>query len=356
MLQAFLHRRLGEGVVIRTAGVLPGERPVDEHTLAVLKTFGVDARGHVSVHLERDAVQAADLILCLERRHLREVLVLDRQAFGRAFTVRELVRRGEATGQRAGGESLAHWLARLHEGREAAQVVADAPGDDIADPTGGPRAGYEQTATWLDALAIRLVGLAWPPDADRVAPDADDGEEVDSRASRALAAVAEDAAPELELWRGRGKGGHPELVGLLADRAGVRLARGVESTLEVLGYGLSDLANDAWVATTWSSCTAEAAGALADGRLDVGVILTESATGPAALANRTAGVRAVAPVDVTSARRARRQWGANLLCLGVDEVTPAQAVDILHAFLREAPVVAPELDDGQALGPGTTRG
>lgn len=339
MLQALLDRRLGGDVTVAAAGVLPGERPVDETTLQVLGSMGLDAAGHLSRQLGPDAVAKADLILCLERRHVREVAVVDRQALARTFTIRELVRRGERAGPREPGETLELWLARLHAERGQADLLAESPDDDVADPTGGPAAAYAHTARWLDGLAERLVRLAWPPAV------LDDDEELESLPATAFATA--DRPPELEVWR-RTDGHHvrPATIGLGADRAGVRLARGVETVLQALGYELYGLRQDAWVAPTWASCASHAADAVARSSVDAVVILTDSGSGPAALANRRAGSRAVAPTDVSAARRARRRWGANLLCLGVDEVTPAEAVEIVQAFLNEPPGSVGDLDDG----------
>lgn len=351
MLRASLQRRLGERAVVATAGVLPAGRPVDDRAVDALARLGHDVGDHVSAKLDRDAIRRADLILCMERRHQRDVVVIDRDAFARTFTVRELVRRGEGAGPREHGERLESWLARLHEGRDISRLTADAPDDDIADPTGGPAAGYDHTARWLEGLAARLVALAWPPGVDDEDLPLDDEPEPGA-GPVARHDVTMQERPKIELWQQPAPDAvKPTRVGILSDRAGVRLARGVEGTLQAMGYGMYGLADDAWVATSWTACAIDGADAIADGDIDVAVLLVESSTGPAALANRRRGVRALAATDVTSARRARRRWGANVLCLGVDEVTLTEAVEITHAFMTQLPTVAPELDDGRT---GTT--
>jgi ribose 5-phosphate isomerase B len=273
---------------------------------------------------------------------VREAVVLDREVFPRAFTLREIVRRAEAAGPRPPGTSLSSWLAKLHEGRETSDLFGDAPDDDVADPIGGAPAGYEHTARWIDALIGRLVLLLWPEglvaereeavtDADATEPDA----------------PAPTANAEVELWRHQVPvAGRPASVGVIADRPGIRLARGIEGTLQALGFALFDLAGDAWVATSWAVGAKASARAIASGHVDVVISLTSSGTGVAMLANRYVGVRAACASDVTAARRARRRWGANVLCLGVEEVTIIEAEDIITAFLREEESVPVELDDG----------
>jgi hypothetical protein len=77
----------------------------------------------------------------------------------RAFTLKEIVRRGEERGGRAPGEPLGEWLARLSAGRRPVDLLAEAEADDVADPIGGPRRSYERTAKELDDLTARLARL-----------------------------------------------------------------------------------------------------------------------------------------------------------------------------------------------------
>ena len=52
----------------------------------------------------------ADLVLGMERRHVREAVVLLPEIMPKAFTLKELVRRGEEFGARTRGRSLEDWL------------------------------------------------------------------------------------------------------------------------------------------------------------------------------------------------------------------------------------------------------
>lgn len=339
MAAAFARRRLeGTGVTVRTAGTLPGERPVDPFAVEALAAHGLSVPLEPSRHLTTADVARADLVLCLERRHLRDVVVRDREALRKSFTVRELVRRGERIGPRPSGTSVASWLAAAGEGRELATLTTDAPDDDVADPTGGPEAGYEHTARWLDALLGRLIGLLWPAGVAVPANPTDVADEVRGGGN--------GVEPQVEVWRTTGVvKGLPAAVGVVADRIGIRLARAIEATLADLGLELRSTAQDAWVAPDWAQCAAVASSAVAVGEVDVAIALTSSSTGAAMLANRRPGVRASNADTVTVARRARRTWGANVLFLGVEEVTLLEATDIVFTFLREVADVPPELDD-----------
>jgi protein-tyrosine-phosphatase len=105
-------------------------------------------------------VTGTDLLLGMARSHVREAVALAGPAvLGRAFTLKEIVRRGEERGGRAPGEPLEAWLARLAAGRRVNDLLGDSDADDVADPIGGPRRSYERTAVELDDLTARLAGL-----------------------------------------------------------------------------------------------------------------------------------------------------------------------------------------------------
>src|SRR6185312_2747657 len=103
----------------------------------------------------------ADLTIAMAREHLRHAVVAVPAVWPRAFTVREVVRRGGMIGQRASSESLPEWLGRVHEGRQLTALLGDCPDDDVADPIGGPPHGYTETAATLSQLVNQLVDLCW---------------------------------------------------------------------------------------------------------------------------------------------------------------------------------------------------
>jgi protein-tyrosine-phosphatase len=109
-------------------------------------------------------IAAADLVIGMAREHVREAAVLDGDAFGRTFTLKELVAAGRVRGGRTPGEPIPGWLARVSEGRRR-QALLGASYDevfDVADPVGLPVGEYEATAQELEALLDELVGLIWP--------------------------------------------------------------------------------------------------------------------------------------------------------------------------------------------------
>jgi len=162
MAAALLFRQLedaGVKCVVSSAGLLFDGRPATDHGVAVMADRGLDTSGHRSRRLRPELVADADLVIGLARSHVGEVVALAPDAFGRAFTLKEIVRRGEEIGGRAADEPLDVWLARLTAGRRPADLLGDSDADDVADPIGGPRRAYIRTAEELDDLTARLARL-----------------------------------------------------------------------------------------------------------------------------------------------------------------------------------------------------
>jgi protein-tyrosine phosphatase len=164
MAAAFLQarfERLGVDAVVESAGTLDPDREVAHGTVRALADHAIDVRPHRSRSLDAATIKAASLIVGLERAHVREVVVLAPAAWPRAFTLKELVRRGEAIGPRRPGESLGSWLARAHAGRSHQDLVGSSISDDVVDPYGLSDEAYEETAAEIDDLVARLVAQVW---------------------------------------------------------------------------------------------------------------------------------------------------------------------------------------------------
>jgi protein-tyrosine phosphatase len=140
--------------------------PATGETVTVASRRGLDLTDHRSRRLEPALVADADLVLGLERVHVREVVLVAPEAWPRTFTLKELVRRGETIGARNPREPLSAWLARAHQGRQRRDLLGASPLDDVGDPTGSPVGDHEDTARELEDLVGRLVELAWLPAPD----------------------------------------------------------------------------------------------------------------------------------------------------------------------------------------------
>jgi protein-tyrosine phosphatase len=164
MAEALLTNRLsvlGSTAAVRSGGMLGDGEPARPEAMTAMAGYGLDIAAHRSRRVTADDLEAADLTLAMARENLRHAVVTAPGVWPRAFTLKELVRRGEAVGPRAPGEDLAGWLARAHDGRERTALLGDSAADDVADPTGGPLGGYVKTAAMLSGLLDQLVGLCW---------------------------------------------------------------------------------------------------------------------------------------------------------------------------------------------------
>lgn len=165
MAEGLLRRRLadaGIAATVSSTGLLESGREASTAAVDVLRDRGIHIADHRSRVLARDQVERADLVLAMERAHVREATLVSPRAFPRIFTLKELVRRAETIGPRLAEEDLTAWLRRAGLGRRPTDHLGASLDDDVEDPIGQPASVYDETASELDDLLDRLVGLAWP--------------------------------------------------------------------------------------------------------------------------------------------------------------------------------------------------
>lgn len=148
-------------VEITSAGTLGIEGapppPEAQHVAAAL---GVDLTHHRSAGLTPAAVRNADLVVGFERAHLAAAVVEAGAPVERAFTLPELVRLLGSAGQVSETEPLARARALVAAAAAARRESRDfVPGEEIADPIGGPRRAYERVAREVAGLLEALTGM-----------------------------------------------------------------------------------------------------------------------------------------------------------------------------------------------------
>jgi len=151
---------------VHSAGLLEDGNPAHAHGVDVLFEQGIDVSTHRSRTMTADLLRHADLILGMERQHVREAVVTAPDLFPRTFTLKELVRRGgradpRRPGPRRPGESVEAWLRKVHEGRTTGELLGESDEDDVEDPIGQPRSAYVRMVAELDDLLEELVWLLW---------------------------------------------------------------------------------------------------------------------------------------------------------------------------------------------------
>ena len=149
-------------IVVQSAGLGAGGLPATPPTVEVAGRHALDLRSHASRTVDGGLLAGADLVLGMERLHVREAVLLEPSIWPRAFTLREIVRRAEAVAPRRPDEPLRAWLELLHAGRNRMSMMGASDDDDVRDPTTDPTVDHETTAAELEDLMRRLVSCAWP--------------------------------------------------------------------------------------------------------------------------------------------------------------------------------------------------
>ena len=168
---------------VSSAGLLEGGHPCPPEIVALMASIGVDLTERQSRQLTADLIESADLVLTMEREHLREIAVMVESAWQRTFTLKEIVRRGTDVGCRSGREPMESWIARVHTGREPTELLGASSGDDVADPYGGTAEQYTATKLELESLVAEVADLIWPTEAAKLGVAGDTVAEVDAGAT-----------------------------------------------------------------------------------------------------------------------------------------------------------------------------
>ncbi len=118
-----------------------------------------------------------------------------------------------------------------------------------------------------------------------------------------------------------------------ADHAGFRLKQLLADRLRALGHDVVDHGTISEERVDYPDYAASVAHAVADGDVELGVLVCGSGVGVCIAANKVPGIRAATVHDYTSARLAREHNDANVVCLGARFVGEQVAIDALDAFL-----------------------
>ena len=122
-------------------------------------------------------------------------------------------------------------------------------------------------------------------------------------------------------------------VVLGADHGGVEIKRALKSFLEGECAEVADYGTDSQDSVDYSDFANEACRGITDGRFDAGILICRTGIGMSISANRWTGIRAAKVDNVDEAGVTRRHNDANVLCLGSEQTTPEEAVELAKAFL-----------------------
>src|SRR5215475_11008980 len=122
-------------------------------------------------------------------------------------------------------------------------------------------------------------------------------------------------------------------IAIGCDDTGFALKEHVSAALEASGHDLLDLGTFSTDPVDHPDYARAVGQAVLRRFVDVGVFICGSGVGASIAANKLRGIRASLCHDPDSARLAREEDDANVLCLGARDVAPARAVAITMAWL-----------------------
>ena len=122
-------------------------------------------------------------------------------------------------------------------------------------------------------------------------------------------------------------------VAIGADHAGFLLKEHLKDTLARLGHTIDDYGTRSQEPVDYPPICIAVAKAVAEGRVDRGIVLGGSGQGEQMAANKVAGIRAALCNDLYTARLSRQHNDANVLSMGGRIVAFGLADEILRLWL-----------------------
>ena len=123
-------------------------------------------------------------------------------------------------------------------------------------------------------------------------------------------------------------------VALGADHAGFQLKEALKGWLIEHGYQVVDHGTHSAESVDYPDYAAQVGEAVADHKVERGVLVCGTGIGMTIAANKVPGVRAALCSDIYTARMSREHNDANVLTLGGRLMGPEMALDILKMWLE----------------------
>lgn len=122
-------------------------------------------------------------------------------------------------------------------------------------------------------------------------------------------------------------------VGIGADHAGFEMKEHLAEMLAEQGHAVSDFGTHSADPVDYPDYAAAVSRAVADGRVERGIVVCGSGAGAAVAANKVRGIRAMTAHDTYTAHQGVEHDDVNVLCLGSRVVGSAVAGELASAFL-----------------------
>jgi ribose 5-phosphate isomerase B len=121
-------------------------------------------------------------------------------------------------------------------------------------------------------------------------------------------------------------------IAVAADHRGFPHKGPVAAALAADGHEVLDLGTTSTESVDYPDYARAVGAALRDGRADIGVLICGSGAGVSIAANKLRGVRAALCHDLFTARQAREDDDANVICLGAGVVSVDDAIVLVRTF------------------------
>lgn len=125
------------------------------------------------------------------------------------------------------------------------------------------------------------------------------------------------------------------MIFLGADHAGYKLKELVKIYLEKKGATVVDLGTDSTAAVDYPDIAKRVALKVRAHSTHRGLLFCGSGVGVSMAANKFSGIRAASSESVATAKMARKDENANVLCLGGRVLQRRAALKVVDAFLKE---------------------
>ena len=147
----------GIDAIVESAGFLEGGAPACATMSAFASESGIDLSFHESRALNAYLVGDARLVLAMERRHARDLMVAFDVGFERIFTVGGFV--AQSRTMPPAGEGLDEWLGRVAPCRTHSEFLGVHCDDDIADPHGESKRIHRRAFDHLHMAMDRVADI-----------------------------------------------------------------------------------------------------------------------------------------------------------------------------------------------------
>lgn len=147
--------RKGIAASVASAGFLTNDSAADTVMRDLVRPLGVDVSNHRSRIASADLVNAADLILTMERRHARELIVMSPDSAHRVHTLKGLITTLRISPPPSG--TLEEQLVALGARRSFADLMGDNADDDVPDPHRRSKRRYRSAIEVIDGLTTDLA-------------------------------------------------------------------------------------------------------------------------------------------------------------------------------------------------------